>query len=329
MRMNVCKETSQKSGLFRRGDFSGIHRRGFTFRPPLHGFTLVELLVVITIIGILIALLLPAVQAAREAARRAQCTNNLKQMGLACHNYMDSNREYFPPGSPGTARHGLFTFILPYLEAKNIYDQCNLTGNTFRDPQRYTVVPVYMCPSYPGPAVVRQNPSNPSDWRDGALCVYQGNGGVLISGQPVVSSGHGNIPTNGMFQWEKVRRLNEVIDGTSNTLAMGEFVHRDRTGTTYNNVQGNIRAWILGASEDNQKGCYTLKVIYYPINARVERETGGVPFNHLPMGSYHPGGANFLMTDASARFLSENISLDVYKALATCDGGEVIASGNF
>jgi prepilin-type N-terminal cleavage/methylation domain-containing protein/prepilin-type processing-associated H-X9-DG protein len=299
------------------------HDQMLQFRLPFSGFTLVELLVVIAIIGILIALLLPAVQAAREAARRAQCVNNLKQIGLACHNYMDTNREHFPPGSPGPARHGLFTMLLPYMEAKNIYDQCNLNGSTYYDPQRYTLVGVYICPSYPGASVVRAD-SNPANWKDGALTLYQGVGGVIISGQTTISSAHGNLPTNGMFQWQKVRRLSDAIDGTSNTLAMGEFVHRDRTGTLYNNVQGNIRAWILGATSGSELGIYTFKVVEYPINARLDRETSGIPFNHLPMGSYHPGGANFLMADGSVHFLSENIDLAVYKGLATCDGREVV-----
>ena len=285
----------------------------------LRGFTLVELLVVIAIIGILIALLLPAVQAAREAARRAQCTNNLKQIGLACHNYMDTNREHFPPGSPGPARHGLFTHVLPYMEGKTIYDQCDIDGNTFDDPQRYTLVDVYMCPSYPGESVIRGNPNR---YGDGALTTYQGVGGVLIEDEPgIVTAGHGDIPDNGMFRWQKVRRLNAVTDGTSHTLAIGEFVQRDKEGN-YAGYPGNMRAWILGATENDEKGSYAFKVIEYPINADVQRTADSIPFNHLPMGSEHPGGANFLVTDASVHFLPETIDFAVYQGLATCGRGE-------
>lgn len=95
-------------------------------KPHLQGFTLVELLVVIAIIGILIALLLPAVQLAREAARRMQCSNNLKQMGLALHNYLSTYRTHFPHGAWGHYRHGLFSTMLPYLEQKTIYDSFDL-----------------------------------------------------------------------------------------------------------------------------------------------------------------------------------------------------------
>ncbi len=290
------------------------------------GFTLVELLVVIAIIGILIALLLPAVQAAREAARRMQCTNHLKQIGLACHNYMTANREHFPPGSPGPARHGLFTHILPYLELNTVHDRLTLDGNTFNEGEnRYIEIAVYMCPSYPGPTVLR---NQSADHLNGAFTTYQGVGGVIYgtdsdSQGDVVTSSHGNIPKNGMFMWAEVRRLNAVLDGTSNTLAVGEFVQKDSVGT-YSTWPGNVRPWIFGGTNNTQNGSYAFKVVEHPINAGLDRDTStdGVPFNWLEMGSHHPGGANFMVADGSVHFLSENIALDVYRALATVDGLE-------
>ncbi len=126
-------------------------------------FTLVELLVVIAIIGILIALLLPAVQAAREAARRSQCTNNLKQIGLAIHDYMDVCRTHFPPGSPGRTRHGFFSLILPFLEQTSVYKDLTLSGSAHSETHRYTEIPGYVCPSYPGDRIVRNHSNTIGD----------------------------------------------------------------------------------------------------------------------------------------------------------------------
>ena len=130
------------------------------------GFTLVELLVVIAIIGILVALLLPAVQAAREAARRTKCVNNLKQMGLAIHNYISAHRGEFPPGCPVSPNYppsprlqGLFSYILPFLEEKGIYDQLRLKNDVQSDlwnrMHRFTEISTYVCPSYPYPTLLK------------------------------------------------------------------------------------------------------------------------------------------------------------------------------
>jgi len=294
-------------------------RQFLTKRIVRCGFTLVELLVVIAIIGILIALLLPAVQAAREAARRTQCSNNLKQMGLAIHNYMDQHREYFPPGSPGPRRHGLFSHILPFLELQTIHDELDLDGDTFIEPHRYTPIDVYFCPSYPGERVVRNKANG---YKNGASCTYLGVAGVLREGvETTPDEGGGAIPKNGMFGWEFVRRANQVGDGLSNTLTMGEYVQRDDEGE-FGDFPGNVRPWILGATQTS-KASYTFRVCVYPINSRVQRSRDGIPFNHLPLGSYHPGGAHFLLGDASVRFLSETMPFDVYQALSTCNGKEV------
>jgi len=292
-------------------------------RDSRNGFTLVELLVVIAIIGVLVALLLPAIQAAREAARRAQCSNNLKQIGLATHNYTNSNAGMLPPGSPGIFRTGLFTHLLNHLEKQNLRQDINLDmdSRNFPDELTFHVVPEYLCPSYSGPQfVVFDNQVG-----SGALSTYQAVGGTIYSEDPaiqtVVNSTHGNMPINGMFRWGEPRKLSQVTDGLSNTLAVGEFVQRDRTGF-YGDEIGNIRAWILGGT--NAYASYVLKVVQNPINSPLGRPEG-VGFNHLPMSSNHPGGAQFLVGDGSVRFLTESINLDVYRALSTADGDEVIA----
>lgn len=294
-------------------------------RIDRRGFTLVELLVVIAIIGILIALLLPAVQAARESARRSQCTNHLKQLGLALHNYAGTHAEFLPPGSPGPLRHGLFTAILPFLEQSTIHDQIDLEGNTHNDPMRYTPIAEYNCPSFPGPAVMTD--TDLAHYALGALTHYQGVGGALRGDKVVITPGpHGGLPDNGAFGFEMFRRLAQISDGTSNTLAIGEFVHRDTLGSAYVNPPGNVRAWILGCNTNN--GSYAFKVIEHPPNIRLDRAADGIPFDHLPMGSYHPGGALFVMVDGSVHFIANGIDFDTYQSLATCNGNEAATLEN-
>jgi len=186
-------------------------------RRPGNAFTLVELLVVIAIIGVLVALLLPAVQvqAAREAARRMQCSNNLKQIGLALHNFASAQSDEFPQGSPGPAEHGLFTALLPYIEAQNIYDALDLEGSTLDlDPtspnniHRFTLIPGYVCPSWIHPTIYEDLPNT---FKNGTICTYQGVGGAYPEVEPVTpaSSGIGPIPQNGMFGYAIERSLQQ------------------------------------------------------------------------------------------------------------------------
>lgn len=294
-----------------------------------HGFTLVELLVVITIIGILIALLLPAVQSAREAARRMQCANNLKQMGLAVHNYAGVWGEYFPPGPQGNFKHGLFSLMLPYLEQQPLYDQLDLEGVTYitrTDPMRFTVVPCYICPSWPYKSAYTLAEVASYDSAAGGATLYQGVAGAFPNEKPnSVSSSVGNIPKNGMFSANVVRRMGDVTDGLSNTLTIGEFAHLDEDGGSYAQAPGSVRAWInsgftLGSVDD--VALMASKVVVYPINARVNRISDGIPFNHLPFTSFHTGGENVLVGDGSVTFLDENMNFLLYQQLSTVARGE-------
>jgi prepilin-type N-terminal cleavage/methylation domain-containing protein len=294
----------------------GPHRRA------RRAFTLVELLVVIAIIGVLVALLLPAVQAAREAARRMQCTNNLKQMGLALHNYASRNNDHFPIGSQLNSRHGLFTWMLPFLEQQNIYDQLNLKGSGHSDPHRHTPITTYFCPSCP---LQRNYPTAPNDYQRGALTTYQAVGGAIVNrGETRMTTSFGALPNNGMFGLDFVRSMGECKDGLSNSLAIGEFVHHDKTpGRPYAAPPGNVRAWILG--ENGNRASYAFKVCEQAINAQVDRQDSSIAFNHLPMGSFHRGGANFAIGDGSVRFLTDTINFNLYQSLATVNAGEAVS----
>lgn len=287
-------------------------------RPPYRAFTLVELLVVIAIIGVLVALLLPAVQAARESARRTECVNNLKQMGLALHNYADVNNSHFPVGSLDSGLHGLFTWMLPFIEQRNIYESLNLNTPGDGSPHRYTKIKAYVCPSYPFDSIVRNNPNT---FMNGALTTYLGSGGWLSTTPgKITTSAYGDMPDNGMFGWRVYRNMAHVTDGLSNTLAIGEYVQRDRKGGEFAKPPGNVRAWILG--DNGSDATYAFRVLQYPINAKVDRNADGIPFNHLPMGSHHPLGAQFVFGDGSVHFLRDNMSIALYRGYATVNGGE-------
>ncbi|MCC6492825.1 MAG: DUF1559 domain-containing protein [Pirellulales bacterium] len=327
------------------------------FRCKPVGFTLVELLVVIAIIGVLVALLLPAVQAAREASRRAQCSNNLHQMGLAALNHVAANGG-LPPGYGRTAEHvktgksfikkGLFTSLLQYLEGQTTYSRIAFDYGSamyFNDPVRDVVVDAFICPSWPDEKIGTSAPPN-YDYYLGAYATYAGvSGAVRNRGEKLFNSSFGRLPDNGAFTMTEVpsgssspfgagtalvgysRKLKEVSDGTSNSLLVGEFVHRDCCfGSLVETAPGNVRPWYVSGYTD---GPYSMKVAENPPNVCVVRNpqnclTGqAINFNHLPLGSFHPGLTQFVMVDGSVRAIADNIELDVYKDLATVNGEEV------
>lgn len=313
-------------------------------RRAVAGFTLVELLVVIAIIGVLVALLLPAVQAAREAARRAQCSNNLKQVGLGVQNYMSAKKDRLPLGYDGVPdwtpavnfnKKHVFTTILPYMEQQSIYSQIQFkySGTPYTDPARDIVVPSYVCPSWIDPVVAKGQ----YGYDDGALTTYNGVSGATVAGLDAANdytpSGFGPIPKNGVFAFELVngkfrgreRKGSEITDGQSNTLMIGEFVHRNsqpcEPSATCDQAPGNVRPWYLGGYLNAPYSC---KVVEFTPNVQLNRPP--VDFNHLPMGSFHPGVTQFVYVDGSVHLISDGIELNPYYYLATADGGDIVES---
>jgi prepilin-type N-terminal cleavage/methylation domain-containing protein len=298
------------------------------------GFTLVELLVVIAIIGILIALLLPAIQAARAAARRTECSNKMRQFGIAFHNHADANQKMFPPGMVPSGKHAVWSYILPYLEEQALFDSLRLNQSAASQTvARNTVVSAYICPDWPGEKI---STSEANTFRDGAVTTYQAVGGSLSDStpkQPVTTSAtYGDIPINGMFKVEDGKapyhrgvRLRTISDGLSKTLAVGEFCHRDYTNGIFKDFPGNVRPWI--SADNGSRGSYAFKVIYnYVINDPRERDDKTVKFNHLPFTSFHGVGGNFVMADSSTHFLTNEIDISVMRAFGSRNGGELNAT---
>ncbi len=310
------------------------------------GFTLIELLVVIAIIAILVALLLPAVQQARKAARRSSCQNNLKQLGLAFHNYHDTYNTLPNGGHPPTPGTGAYTMgwapkLFPYLEQGTRIDQINSfdpNGLVRCTPWRYDIaphygehqvwgpVPVFACPSSPqgDRATDIVNATYPWQQRQGALHYRASTGPIEDVPAIQISSGtppENRFATTGLIYPFSRTRFAEVIDGLSNTILLGETSNSLKFPSGNRNSFGGLQAWIWGHYYYSTNRFLTLdaKMIEFPINFR-----GTFPHNSTPYVSAHPGGAQFLLADGAVRFLSQNMDLNTLKRLSTRSGGEVI-----
>jgi len=263
---------------------------------PARGFTLVELLVVIAIIGVLIALLLPAVQAAREAGRRTSCSNNLRQMGIGLHHYHGTHG-CFPPGGieprsrvPGGRQYAWSAFLLPFIEQRPLYERIDF-HQAFDAPDNAqaaaTLLSVYICPSVPNGSelVEGRGPSH-----------YGGLYGEAIPPNPTDGSW---TAQNGTMFYDRAIKIRDVRDGTSNTLTISE------------DSEWKDGQWINGLNIFDQK--YAIN--YVPPNPM---------FFENEIRSTHPGGANGLFCDGSAHFLSETMDLRTLEAIITREGGEIV-----
>lgn len=303
-------------------------------RSRSRGFTLVELLVVIAIIGILVALLLPAVQAAREAARRMQCGNNLKQIGLAMHNYHDVYKN-FPPGAWGCCWGTWMICIQPFAEQRQLYDQYSFErkwGTPGPDDQRYssavnlpvtrTRLKTHTCPS----DTVNAPFSNITSHNYAANFGNTGYGGpATLNGVPHNGSPFSYIASNTSLG--KIVGLASILDGTSNTLMVAEVLQG--TGT-------DLRGFVWWGDASSYSAYLT------PNTALPDRiYTAGycvnLPLRNLPCAvstttdptmfaarSRHPGGVQGALCDGSVRFISSTIDLATWRALGTSQGGEPI-----
>ena len=315
----------------------------------------------ITIIGILIALLLPAVQAAREAARRSQCANNLKQLGLALHNY-HSQYNCFPPPRRSPCRSSAFRgpiaaarrpiVLLPFIETGNLEQNYGyiaamgwdtwISSNPGPDgwnPFAKQRLAFYQCPSDD------RNDTYPN------LRVYYGcTGGGRPD--PTANPGYrGYVYMDGLFAINRWRRMADIYDGSSSSFALGEAVHTSKYGAAYYSPSnganppgygdphvGSPDAWWAGDScaEPDAPPYWVsysrgFRSARYPINSSLLLGNGvdENEMNDVPFGSFHSGGAFFAFADGHVTFINDTIDNNVYHALATIAGGEVIPGGEY
>ena len=301
------------------------------------GFTLVELLVVIAIIGVLVALLLPAVQAAREASRRTQCKNNLKQITLALHNY-ESSFKVFPPSStsgfgrgvwnyPGTGPtdpnihlHSFASLLLPYLEQGTVAAGIDYNFSALAPANRTMasqILPFYRCPSYSG-----------KDYSDDPLYVTTvGYDKFVIRnyvtlGARTVMGLSGAVPAEGvMFPGSKIG-FRDVLDGTASTIAFAE-TREQRSSVWIDGTSAAVAARWTDLTSPTFAG-NTVSINHTPYFP------GGVFPNSIGQAygpsSFHPGGAQHAFVDGSVQFLTDSLDATAYDALTTRAGGEAIGT---
>lgn len=308
------------------------------------GFTLIELLVVIAIIAILIALLVPAVQKVREAANRTQCTNNLKQFGLAAHNHHDT-KKVLPPGRDNKD-FSTHAYLLPYLEQENIHRTINFNVS-YKDASnalaRGATVPIFLCPADPKNLII------PNGWAGTNYRANQGSG-ILWGATP---SGSNSFlpPPNGPYYENSKTRMTDITDGTSNTAAFSEHLVGDFSNAISTERTDTFQPGTHPSTPDQAVAdCYNFNLndlskqgrsdvgapwlqgyhsttIYFhvgPPNSRSCMYPGGRIATTANSG--HTGGINVTLCDGSVRFVSNSISMATWRAVGSRDQNEILGS---
>jgi prepilin-type N-terminal cleavage/methylation domain-containing protein/prepilin-type processing-associated H-X9-DG protein len=321
---------------------------------PFAAFTLVELLVVIAIIGILIALLLPAVQAAREAARRSQCISNMKQVALALMNHHELKGEFppaarrnvsastpgnqLPPGVPTTSWFSATTAYLPYIEQTSIYEQLNLVDTNLNFPTSPTgshplgtYLPMLHCPSdgaLPRPAYdnsvfwttqqISPGPP-PRFYAQQAFFTYPLNGGTRSIPQA-------NANVDGVFYVNSKIRISDILDGSSNTFLVCErnFYEPMTEAMGWRPLIDSVGWWDMPGAGDVAVSTFVPLNYRVPPGTPASQQAAQMTLRRSAAGSQHPGGANFAMADASVRFVQNSISTLTYQSLSTRKKGEPV-----
>jgi prepilin-type N-terminal cleavage/methylation domain-containing protein/prepilin-type processing-associated H-X9-DG protein len=308
-------------------------------RPAIrkHGFTLVELLVVITIIGLLIALLLPAVQAAREAARRMQCGNGFKQVGLATHNYLSAHN-VLPIGvvwSTGSKPdHTGLAMLLPYLELQNVgYDFSLRQYEAGNARAIATQIPVYQCPSddaYGRRLFDLYSRSNVAVcFGSGTMCKA-----CVCCNQPSIAGSH---LTDGAFQLDISRSLEEFTDGTSNTALASEILSGKKDSGSDADYRGGWTVVLHGANYEHYDTPNSSNGdVIYPGTCSSEPDmpcatSSGMNLyqQHIAARSRHPGGVNVVFVDGHISYIPNVIDLAVWRAIGARNDGSTLATGTY